>query len=337
MASGEEAELYVQQLRRLVRYLGVCDGNMEEGSLRADANISINTPGAGLGRKVEIKNQNSTRFIRLGLNYERERQAKRLDNAKIVTQETRLWNENRDQTEVMRTKENAHDYRYFPEPDLPVFIPDAAFLASVDASLVEPPLDKRRRFIADYALSDEQADLLCDERAVADYFEQATTNVVAGGMPKKDAAQKCANWILTDIKHLLANDKKDALAINATKLTAERLAALITLVAAGTLSAKNAKKMLPLLMANDKEPAALMAEKNWAQISDPTIIGAAFDAVSKREAAALAEAREAAATGNAKRLATLQAFFVGKVIAETHGRANPEVAGTLVKAALEKR
>jgi aspartyl-tRNA(Asn)/glutamyl-tRNA(Gln) amidotransferase subunit B len=173
MASGEEAELFIQQLRRTVRYLGVCDGNMEEGSLRADANISINLPGKGLGRKVEIKNLNSSRFVRLGLNYEAKRQAEVLDAGKQVIQETRLWNENRDQTEIMRTKENAHDYRYFPEPDLPPFKPDAEFLASVDAMLVELPLERQRRFMRDYALPEDAAAALCEEKALADYFEAA--------------------------------------------------------------------------------------------------------------------------------------------------------------------
>jgi aspartyl-tRNA(Asn)/glutamyl-tRNA(Gln) amidotransferase subunit B len=146
METGEEAECFIQQLRRMVRYLGVCDGNMEEGSLRADANVSINLPGRGLGKKVEIKNLNSSRFVRLGLNYEIRRQAEVLDEGKAVTQETRLWNENRDETVPMRQKENAQDYRYFPEPDLPVFCPDGAFLGSVEDALVELPAARLKRF-----------------------------------------------------------------------------------------------------------------------------------------------------------------------------------------------
>jgi aspartyl-tRNA(Asn)/glutamyl-tRNA(Gln) amidotransferase subunit B len=335
MESGEEAELFMQQLRRTVRYLGVCDGNMEQGSLRADANISLNLPGKGLGQKVEIKNLNSSRFVKLGLNYERERQAARLDAGKTVTQETRLWNENRDQTEIMRTKENAHDYRYFPEPDLPVFSPDAAFLKTVDAALVELPLERVRRFKDEYKLTPEHADLICEEKAQADYFEAAVEALLASqtapeALDKTQAAQKIANRLLTDVKHILSRDNIASGDIAALKLTAPRLAQLVSLVATGQLSGKNAKQTLEAVLAEDKDPAAIIKEKGWAQISDPATIGQAVEKVHNAEAATFAEARAALAADNTKRAATLAAYLVGKVLAETRGRANPEIAGKLV-------
>ncbi|MDR0526806.1 MAG: Asp-tRNA(Asn)/Glu-tRNA(Gln) amidotransferase subunit GatB [Spirochaetaceae bacterium] len=329
MRSGEEAELFIQQLRRMVRYLGVCDGNMEEGSLRADANISINISGAGLGRKVELKNLNSSRFVRLGLNYERERQAALLDEGKTIIQETRLWNENRDRTEPMRTKENANDYRYFAEPDLPVFIPDEQFLAKVDAALVELPLERLRRLKKEYGLNDEQADALCEEKAFADYFEE-TVKRIEGAEPK-ECAQKAANWILGDIKHILSKEKIELNAISNFKLNASRLASIITMIIKGELSGKNAKQTALAVIAEDKEPAAIIELHGWAQISDPEQVSLALQAVCQKEAAAFAEAREAKAAGNEKRVATLSAFLTGKVLAETHGRANAEIAAKFVR------
>jgi aspartyl-tRNA(Asn)/glutamyl-tRNA(Gln) amidotransferase subunit B len=338
MECGEEAELFIQQLRRTVRYLGVCDGNMEQGSLRADANISINLPGKGLGRKGEIKNLKSSRVVKLGLNYERGRQAARLDEGKAIVQETRLWNENRDQTETMRTKENANDYRYFPEPDLPVFTPDTRFLKAVDEALVELPLERVRRFKAEYKLNDEQADLICEEKAQADYFEDAVKAAAGGdGLTAAAAAQKVSNWLLSDIKHILSRDNIDASAIGTLKLTARRLAELVTLVARGELSSKNAKQTLEAVLSEDKDPAQIIREKGWAQISDPKIIAEALEKVAAAEAKTFEEAREAIVADNKKRLSTLTAFLTGKVIAELKGRANPEIAGKLVQEKLSNR
>jgi aspartyl-tRNA(Asn)/glutamyl-tRNA(Gln) amidotransferase subunit B len=330
MESGEEAELFIRQLRRTVRYLGVCDGNMEEGSLRADANVSINTPGAGLGSKVEIKNLNSSRFVKLGLNYEIKRQAVLLDAGKAVVQETRLWNENRDQTEPMRTKENAQDYRYFPEPDLPVFVPDAAFLRLVEDSVCELPLARAQRFVAEYGLAEESADAICEERAFADYYEDAVKKAVAAGLETRDASSRIANLLLGDVKHLLANEGIDAAAIGGAKLTPARLAALVALAAQGTVSAKNAKQALAAVFAEDKDPEAVVKERGWEQLTDPAKIGEAVNAVLKAEAATLADLQSAKAAGNEKRVKTLNAYLAGKVIAATGGRADPSIVGKLL-------
>ncbi|MDR1301267.1 MAG: Asp-tRNA(Asn)/Glu-tRNA(Gln) amidotransferase subunit GatB [Treponema sp.] len=331
METGEEAELFIQQLRRTVRYLGVCDGNMEEGSLRADANVSINLPGKGLGKKVEIKNLNSSRFVRLGLNYEIKRQGNLLDQAKTVTQETRLWNENRDQTEPMRTKENAQDYRYFPEPDLPVFTPDQAFLASVEAALVELPASRMRRLEQDYGLSREQAELICDEKALADYFEAAAAAAKAQGLDTRDGAGRIANWVLTDIKHILGREGMALSSIGSFRLKPQWLATLVVMVARGQVSMKNGKQAMERVIAEDREPEALIREAGWEQLSDPVQIGKVVEAVYSAEAAVFVQARAARAEGNQKRQRSLTAYLVGRVLEQTDGRADPKIVGAQIE------
>jgi aspartyl-tRNA(Asn)/glutamyl-tRNA(Gln) amidotransferase subunit B len=344
MESGEEAELFIHQLRRTVRYLGVCDGNMEEGSLRADANVSINFPGKGLGQKVEIKNLNSSRFVKLGLNYEIARQGALLDAGKTVTQETRLWNENRDETAPMRKKENAHDYRYFPEPDLPVFVPDAAFLKSVDDAMVELPRSRAKRLAADYGLGEEQAGLVCEEKAQADYFEAAVaaaeqTAPVSGAaaIPRNALAARIANWLLQDIKHILGREGIDPRDIGSFRLTPPRAAALAVMSASGGISGKNAKQVLEAVIAEDRDPAEIVTERGWEIISDPAKIAGAVAAVFAAEQNTVAELRALQTRGSQtaggspdtaaeKRRRTLSAYLVGKVLAATGGRADPAIA-----------
>ncbi|MDR3247938.1 MAG: Asp-tRNA(Asn)/Glu-tRNA(Gln) amidotransferase subunit GatB [Treponema sp.] len=337
METGEEAELFIQQLRRMVRYLGVCDGNMEEGSLRADANVSINLPGKGLGRKVEIKNLNSSRFVRLALNHEIIRQGVVLDEGKTVIQETRLWNENRDQTEPMRQKENAQDYRYFPEPDIPVFSPDSAFLASVENSLVELPLPRARRYERDFGLSREQADLVCEEKEGADYFEETVNLAVKQGLDVKEAAGKVANWFLQDIKHVLNREGIPLHSIAAFKLNPARLASLVLLADSGRISVKIAKRTLETVLVEDKDPDVIVREQGWEILSDPAAIARAVKDVEAGESKALAEAREAKAAGNNKRSQTLAAFLVGKVLEKTGGRADPKIAGAQIAVLIDSR
>ncbi|MDR3171452.1 MAG: Asp-tRNA(Asn)/Glu-tRNA(Gln) amidotransferase subunit GatB [Treponema sp.] len=334
METGEEAERFIQQLRRLVRYLGVCDGNMEEGSLRADANVSINLPGKGLGRKVEIKNLNSSRFVRLGLNYEIHRQGEFLDAGKTVVQETRLWNENRDQTEPMRTKENAQDYRYFPEPDLPVFTPDLAFLKSVDDALVELPVPRMKRLEAEYGLSAEQADLICDEKALADYFEEAVAAAEKQGFNTQDAATRIVNWLLMDIKHILVREGIPLHAILSFTLKPQQLATLVVMVAQGQVSMKNAKQAMEAVITEGKDPELLIRERGWEQLTDPAKIAEAVNAVYADEGEVFAELNR---TGEKdKRRRTLTAYLVGKVLEKTGGRADPKIVGTQVAALIQK-
>ncbi len=322
---GEEAELFLQQLRRTVRYLGVCDGNMEEGSLRCDANVSVNLRGQGLGRKVEIKNLNSSRFVKLGLNYEIVRQTEILEKGGTVKQETRLWNENRDQTESMRSKESAHDYRYFPEPDLPPFIPDAAFRAAVDASLVELPAAREARLVAELGIAEAQAAFVCEEKPLADYFEAAVA-AASAELPKAEAAERVVAWLSSDVKRIMNRDGIAASAALSMKLSPARLAQLVLLIASGRISGKIAKQTLEAVFAEDADPAAVVAARGWEQITDPAVVGKAVDEVFAAEPKAVEEI----AAAQPERVRSLTAYLAGKVIAATGGRADPALARRLV-------
>jgi aspartyl-tRNA(Asn)/glutamyl-tRNA(Gln) amidotransferase subunit B len=312
MEVGEEAEIFLQQLRRMVRYLGVCDGNMEEGSLRCDANVSVNLAGQGLGNKVEVKNLNSFKFVRKAINYEIERQQEILERGGTVKLETRLWNENRDLTEGMRTKEESADYRYFPEPDLPPFVPDAAFLQSVEGSLVELPVERMRRFVSAYRLTEDQADFLCEEKEQADYFERAVT---LGADP-----QSAALWLAADVrKHL----NRTGLTLGASPLTPERLAQLLGLLASRRIHGKIAKSVLEAVFEENKDPADVIREKGWEQITDPAELGRHIDGVMERNSALVATIRK----GDHRPTA----YLIGEIMKATSGRADPALVQALVK------
>jgi len=309
---GEEAELLLQQFRRMVRYLGVCDGNMDEGSLRCDANVSVNIAGEGLGRKVEIKNLNSSRFVRKALTYEIDRQKEILENGGTVVQETRLWNENRDLTESMRTKESAHDYRYFPEPDLPPFRVDESFLQKVEAGLVELPAARKARLLREYALSEMQAEQICDERETADYFEEA---ISLGADPVL-----AATWLSSDVKKML---NREGIGLAASPFTPARLAELLKLLGDGRIHGKLAKQTLEAVFAENKDPALIVKEKGWEQLTDRAQLSGILDTVLAANEQAVAEVR----AGNAKPLG----FLVGQVMKLTGGRAEPQLVQELLK------
>ena len=313
LSSAVAAEQFLEQFRRLVRYLGVCDGNMEQGSLRCDANVSVNRPGAGLGNKVEIKNLNSFKFVRNALAFEIGRQSAALARGERVAVETRLWNENRDCTEPMRVKESEDDYRYFPEPDLPPFRPDEAFFAAVEERLVELPLERRDRLQRQYALPPPQAAFLTAEPDTAEFFEQT---VAAGG-----DASLAARWLGADIrKHL--NQRRETLA--ASHLTPARLAALLQLLAAGEVSGKIAKQVLATVIAQDRDPQAIVAEDGLRQITDAGELQPILDRV-------LAEhprVRQQIAAGERKPAG----FLVGQVMRRTAGRAHPDQVNRLIEA-----
>jgi aspartyl-tRNA(Asn)/glutamyl-tRNA(Gln) amidotransferase subunit B len=309
---GEEAEVFLHQLRRLVRYLGVCDGNMEEGSLRCDANVSVNLEGRGLGSKVEVKNLNSFKFVRKAISYEIERQTEILERGGGVTTETRLWNENRDVTESMRIKESSSDYRYFPEPDLPPFAPDKAFLRHVEDSLVELPEARIRRLIDSFDLSEEQADFLCDEKSTADYYEET---VRRGADPRSAAL-----WLASDVKKHL---NRAGVTLSESPLTPARFAELLSLLAAKRIHGKIAKSVLDSVFAEDKDPLAIIREKGWEQITDPAVLGGYLEKVLQANAAAVA-----AIKAGDHRPTT---FLIGEMMRETSGRADPALVQALVK------
>jgi len=309
---GEEAEVFLQQLRRLVRYLGVSDGNMEEGSLRCDANVSVNLEGRGLGSKVEVKNLNSFKFVRKAVTFEIERQQEILERGGSVTTETRLWNENRDVTESMRTKETSSDYRYFPEPDLPPFAPDAAFLAGVERSLVELPHVRRQRFLETLQLTEEQADFLCEEKATADYFEK----VIALGAEPRSAAL----WLASDVKKLL---NRTGTSLAESPLTPERLAGMLALLAQKRIHGRIAKSVVEAVFVEDKDPRQIIQEKGWEQITDPEVLSRTIEKVMAAHPSAVASIK-----AGDNRPTT---FLVGEIMRETSGRADPALVQSLVK------
>ncbi len=332
--TGAEAETYIQQLRRTVRWLGVCDGNMEEGSLRCDANVSVNLTGAGLGRKVEIKNLNSSRFVRLGLDYEIDRQIALIEKGGTVKQETRLWNENRDQTEPMRSKESTHDYRFFPEPDLPPFRPDAAFVASVKAGMVELPFNRERRIEAEYGLGTELALNICDERAFADWFEAAVAEAVRLGVSGAVAAERVAIWMTGDVRRVMNRDGLDATAIGSLAISSHQLAALVALVASGRISVKIARQVFDAVLAGEGEPEAIVAAHGWELVVDPAKIALAVETALAAEAEAFSGAVAAIVRGDAGKGKSLSAFLVGKSIAASGGKAEPGLIKAVVDARL---
>ena len=313
LRSGDEAIAFLQYFRRVVRHLGVCDGNMEEGSLRCDANVSVNRAGAGLGSKVEIKNLNSFKFVGRAVEFELDRQRRELQAGRTVRVETRHWNENRDVTQSMRVKESDSDYRYFPEPDLPPLRPDAAFLQSVEAGQVELPQALRDRLAGQYRLTGAQAEFLSDERATAGVFERA----VAAGAD----AQQAARWLAGDVRRLL---NRAGTTIAESPLTAERLSELLALIDSGAISGKIAKEVLEAVLTDDLDPALVVDRKGLRLIADPVELGACVDAAMAAFPEAAAQLRQ----GDRRPVG----FLIGEVMKRTGGRAAPEPLRRILQA-----
>ncbi|WP_373535049.1 Asp-tRNA(Asn)/Glu-tRNA(Gln) amidotransferase subunit GatB [Microcoleus sp.] len=312
LRSGAEAAEYGQELRRIVRYIGVGDGNMQEGSLRCDVNISVRPVGRKeFGTKVEIKNMNSFNAIERAIDYEIERQTQAIENGETIVQETRLWDENKQCTFSMRIKEGASDYRYFPEPDLPPIEVSADQLQDWKAQLPELPAQKRDRYETQLGLSPYDARVLTDDKAVAEYFEKT---IAAGAV-----AKQAANWVMGDITAYLKNEK---LAIAEIPFQPQDLTELLALIDAGTISGKIAKDILPELLANGGSPTKLVESKGLIQISDTGAIDRAIDAVLAANPKELEQYR----AGKTK----LLGFFVGKVMKETGGRADPKLTNELL-------
>jgi len=312
LRSGAEAAEYGQELRRIVRYIGVGDGNMQEGSLRCDVNISVRPVGREeFGTKVEIKNMNSFNAIERAIDYEIDRQIQALETGETIIQETRLWDEGKQCTFSMRIKEGASDYRYFPEPDLPPIEVSVAQLQDWKAQLPELPAEKRNRYETQLALSPYDARVLTDDKAVAEYFEGA----IAAGAPAKQAA----NWVMGDLTAYLKNEK---LAIGEIPLQPQDLAELISLIDTGTISGKMAKDILPELLSTGGSPQKFVESKGLIQISDAGAIESAIDAVLAANPKELEQYR----AGKTK----LLGFFVGKVMKETGGRADPKLTNELL-------
>ncbi|MBS0016945.1 MAG: Asp-tRNA(Asn)/Glu-tRNA(Gln) amidotransferase subunit GatB [Arthrospira sp. SH-MAG29] len=315
--SGLEAAEYAQELRRIVRYLGVSDGNMQEGSLRCDVNISVRPVGQKeFGTKVEIKNMNSFSAIQRAIDYEIERQTAALEAGESLIQETRLWEEGSQRTISMRSKEGSSDYRYFPEPDLPPIQVSAEQLKQWESELPELPAQKRHRYETDLGLSAYDTRVLTDDRTVAEYFEAT----VAAGADTKQAA----NWLMGDITAYLKNEK---LAINDIPLKPAELAELIALIGDNTISGKIAKDILPELLTKGGSPKQLVEKKGLIQISDTGELEAIIDEV----IASHPQEVEKFKAGKTK----LKGFFVGQVMKKTQGRADPQLTNQLISQKLE--
>lgn len=310
--SGEEAAAYAEEIRRIIRYLGVGDGNMQEGSLRCDVNISVRPVGREeFGTKVEIKNMNSFSAIAKAIDYEIERQIAAVEAGEPIYQETRLWEEGTGRTKSMRMKEGASDYRYFPEPDLPPIEVTADQLKAWMAELPELPAAKRQRYEDELGLSPYDTGVMVDDRAVAEYFERA----IATGADTK----LVVNWIMSDIAGYLNAEK---LSINEIKLTPEALAEMVKLIEDGTISNKIGKDLLPELLSNGGSPKEIVESKGLSQISDQDEIEAMIDEVLSANPEELAKFR----AGKTK----LKGFFVGQVMKRTGGRADPKLTNQLL-------
>ncbi len=315
--SSQEAYDYLTHLRRVLLYLGVCDGNMEEGSLRCDANVSIRPAGSNsFGTKVEIKNLNSFRYLQRALDFEIERQRQVLTAGERIVQETRLWDEEKGSTESMRSKEEAHDYRYFPEPDLPPLRLDPAWIAQQKTSLPELPFLKILRFTAEYALSIDEALQVIGGPALAAYFE---TCAAASGDPRA-----AFNWMTGDLAYAL---KKSGAEIESCALQPERLAALICMVGSGEISGKMAKTVFEEIYTSGEEPAVAVKRLGLVQISDQGALEGMIDSILADNPKQLAEYR----SGKEK----LFGYFVGQVMKATKGQANPQLLNELLKAKLK--
>ena len=317
LRTSEEAYEYLSALKAVLLYAGVSDGNMEEGSLRCDANVSIRARGAeAFGTRAEIKNLNSFRNVARAIDHEVARQAAVLDAGGRIVQETRLWNADRGETVPMRSKEEAHDYRYFPEPDLPPLVVSPEWLAEVRASLPELPAEKRRRFASEYHIPDYDAGVLTLSRDVADYYEAVAR---AGG-----SAKAASNWVMTAVLRKLKEDDRP---LAASPVSPAALAELLRLVEAGTISGTTAKDVFEKMWTSGEAPGAIVAREGLGQVSDEAVIRAAVAEV-------VAGSAPQVATYRAGKTGTL-GWFVGQVMKKTGGKANPQLVNALLKEALD--
>jgi aspartyl-tRNA(Asn)/glutamyl-tRNA(Gln) amidotransferase subunit B len=315
--SAADAHEYLRALRAVLVYAGVSDGNMEQGSLRCDANVSIRPLGSPtLGTRTEIKNLNSFANVRRAIEHEIARQAALVDSGGRVEQQTLLWNAERGATAAMRSKEDAHDYRYFPEPDLPPLVVASAWLEQVRAGLPELPQTRRRRFMGELGLPEYDARVLTQEREVADYFEALARESGDG--------KAASNWVMTELLRKLKDDERP---LAQCPVAPARLAELIRLVAAGTLSSTLAKDVFEKMWTTGEPAAAIVEREGLVQVSDEAVIASAISEV-------LAASPQQVAAYKGGKQSTL-GWFVGQVMRKTGGKANPQLVNALLKKALE--
>ncbi len=313
--SAEEAGAYVEKIRSILRYLGTCDGNMQEGSLRADVNVSVRRPGEDFGTRAEIKNVNSIRFIRQAIDYEARRQIEVIEDGGIVDQETRLFDPHRVETRSMRSKEEAHDYRYFPDPDLLPLEFDQGWVDLIRETLPELPDCKKHRFIADYGLSVADAGTLVAERETAEFFEA----VAEGRDPRVSA-----NWIMGELFSALNRTDTD---IAESPVSSGQLGRLIDLISDGTVSNRLAKDVFEVMFETGEDPEKIVEERGMKQVTDAGAIETVVDEVIANGAAQVAQYKG----GNEKVLG----WFVGQVMKTTNGKANPKTVNEFLRKKLD--
>ncbi len=312
LRTPDEVSTYIKKLRSIMRYLGTCDGNMQEGSLRADVNVSVRIKGSEkLGTRCEIKNVNSIKFMQMAINYEANRQVDLIEEGKTINQETRLFDIKKNETRSMRSKEDAHDYRYFPDPDLlPLEVTDD-FIKKLKADIPELPDDKKKRFIDKFKLSPYEATILVSDIDTSKYFEEIIAN---------SDIKLATNWITGELFAVL-NDKN--LEISDSPISAKNLSKLINLIKDGTISGKIAKTIFELMMDGDKDPQKIVEEKGLKQESDPKAIEALIDKVITDNPEKVKEYK----SGKEK----LFGFFVGQAMKVSSGKANPQLINDILK------
>lgn len=315
MRSSDEAGAYVEKLRAILRCIESCDGNMQEGSLRVDANVSVRHPGDELGTRCEIKNVNSIRFLKQAIEFEARRQIEIIEDGGTIDQETRLFDPNRGETRSMRSKEDAHDYRYFPDPDLLPLDLKQEFIEELKASLPELPDERKQRFISELELSAYDAGVLVADRETAEFFETLAIG--------RDA-KRAANWVTGD---LFGRLNKAGLSISESPVSADALGGLLDLLTDGTISSRIAKDVFDEMFESGKEAAAIVDEKGLKQITDTGEIEAIVDAVIERGTAQAEQYR----SGSEK----IIGWFVGQVMKETQGKANPKAVNELLRKKLQ--
>ena len=312
LRSPDEVNAYIKKLRSIMRYLGTCDGNMQEGSLRADVNVSVRKEGdINLGTRCEIKNVNSIKFMQMAIDYEAKRQVELLENGKSIDQETRLFDTKKNETRSMRSKEDAHDYRYFPDPDLLPLKLSEDFINKIKKNIPELPDEKKKRFIEKFNLTPYEATILVSDIETSKYFEEVV---------KDSDVKLAANWIIGELFALL-NEKN--LEITQSPISARNLSKLINLIKDGTISGKIAKTLFELMLDGDKDPEILVEEKGLKQKSDPKELENLIDGVIKDNPDKVAEYK----SGKVK----LFGFFVGQVMKVSNGTANPQLVNEILK------
>jgi aspartyl-tRNA(Asn)/glutamyl-tRNA(Gln) amidotransferase subunit B len=316
--TSEQAKAFVTKLRSILRYLGTCDGDMEKGSLRADVNVSVRKPGGPLGTRCEIKNMNSISFIGQAIEYEARRQIEILEDGGAIDQETRLFDPNKGETRSMRSKEEAHDYRYFPDPDLLPLEFSEAYVADLKADLPELPDQKKSRFIAEFGLSSYDASVLVAERESADFYETILAKLADSTRDGKLAA----NWVINELFGRLNKEGRD---IAVSPVSATQLAAVVDLIGEGTISGKIAKDLFEIVWQEGGDPRALVEARGMKQVTDMGAIEKVVDDIVAANPDKVAQARAKP---------QLIGWFVGQVMKSSGGKANPQAVNDLLKSKL---